>query len=81
MTLTGDQRKQGLSSSTFHGLRVTLTSTMQLSTYLMETDGFHYMLTSRFGQDPLEVCITSSVGCYFKRHLHVMQMYYVQNGK
>jgi len=55
--LSGDLKKQCLSPSTFQGMRVTLLSTLQLSQALFESENreFRYVLTSRFGQDPLEV--------------------------
>jgi len=46
--------KKFLSPSTAAGLRVTLKSTVELSTFLLQS-GFTYVLTSRFSQDPLEV--------------------------
>lgn len=57
------KNKPCLSPSTFQGMRVTLLSTIQLSQYLLDIckDDFKYVLTSRFGQDPLEVRIPKVV--------------------
>ena len=54
--LDSEKKYQCLSPSTFQGLRVTLLSTLQLSQYLLMLPDapFVYILTSRFGQDPLE---------------------------
>lgn len=54
--LDSERKNQCLSPSTFQGLRVTLLSTIQLSQYLLMLPDapFAYILTSRFGQDPLE---------------------------
>jgi hypothetical protein len=58
------ERRHCLSTSTFNGFRVTLKSTVELSEYLMSLgEGFQYVLTSRLGQDSLEVvasCIFNS---------------------
>ncbi|KAB0803063.1 hypothetical protein PPYR_00033 [Photinus pyralis] len=43
-----------LSSSTAEGLRVTISSTMDLCNYLLKTRTFSYVLTSKMNQDPLE---------------------------
>lgn len=43
-----------LSDSTAEGLRVTLTSTLELLEYLHKTVGFKYLLTSRLSQDKVE---------------------------
>src|SRR6218665_2770732 len=53
--LDREKKNQCLSPSTFQGLRVTLLSTIQLSQYLLMLPDapFIYILTSRFGQDPL----------------------------
>jgi hypothetical protein len=51
---TGNRMKKFLSPSTSAGLRVTLTSTIQLSERLL-TSGYHYVLTAKLSQDPLEV--------------------------
>lgn len=44
-----------LTSSTAEGLRVTIMSTIELSTYLLECCGFRYVLSGKMNQDPLEV--------------------------
>lgn len=54
-TLPEPQQKQFLSRPTSQGLRVTLKSAFELSTVLLN-DGFSYVLTGKFCQDPLEVC-------------------------
>lgn len=43
-----------LSQSTAEGLRVTLTSTLSLLTYVAEALKFKYLLTARLSQDPIE---------------------------
>jgi hypothetical protein len=54
--LNSDLKNQCLSPSTLQGLRVTLLSTIELSRHLLTLPEapFAYVLTSRFGQDPLE---------------------------
>jgi hypothetical protein len=44
-----------LSNSTAEGLRVTLTSSMQICYYLKEKYSMHYILTGKINQDSLEV--------------------------
>lgn len=54
-----------LSESTAVGLRVTLTSTLELLSYL-STIGYRYLMTSRLSQDPLENIfgiVRQSSGC------------------
>jgi len=46
-----------LTKQTAQGLRVTITSTIDLSKYLLETCGYDYVLTGKMCQDPLEVII------------------------
>ena len=53
-TLNSDQRKKFLTQLTCHGLRVTLHSTIELAQLLLD-DGYSYVLTAKFNQDPLEV--------------------------
>lgn len=43
-----------LTNSTAQGLRVTISSTIDLSSYLLKSCGY-YVLTGRMSQDPLEV--------------------------
>ncbi|KAG0425648.1 hypothetical protein HPB47_027201 [Ixodes persulcatus] len=43
-----------LSESTAVGLRVTLSSTLELLSYLTEEVGYKYIMTSRLSQDPIE---------------------------
>jgi hypothetical protein len=47
-------KDQFLTKSTAEGLRVTILSTIELSQYLLSC-GFHYVLSNKFNQDPLEV--------------------------
>lgn len=47
-------KKKFLSESTAEGLRVTLTSTLELLRYLHHQVGFSYLLTSRLSQDKVE---------------------------
>ena len=44
-----------LTRSTSEGLRITLTSTIQLVEYLLNECAFSYVLTAKFNQDSLEV--------------------------
>jgi len=46
-----------LTKQTAQGLRVTITSTIDLSKYLLETCGYDYVLTGKMCQDQLEVII------------------------
>ncbi|KAH9384182.1 hypothetical protein HPB48_026175 [Haemaphysalis longicornis] len=46
--------REFLSESTAEGLRVTLTSTLELLDYLTKVVGFSYVMTSRLSQDKLE---------------------------
>jgi len=50
-----------LTLQTSQGLRVTLQSTIDLSTYLLEKCDFSYVLTGKMCQDPLEVSISKCV--------------------
>lgn len=45
-----------LSKQTLHGLRVTLRSCRELAAKLLH-DGFSYVMTGKFNQDPLEVIL------------------------
>lgn len=47
-----------LTYSTAEGLRVTILSTIELSTYLLEKCKFKYVLSGKMNQDPLEVMIS-----------------------
>jgi len=51
-----------LTSSTANGLRITLSSTIGLTQYLLEDCGFSYVLTNKMNQDRLEVknCFNSN---------------------
>ncbi|XP_033217745.1 uncharacterized protein LOC117173352 [Belonocnema kinseyi] len=49
------EKKDFLTESTAHGLRVTLHSTIELSHYLLEKCKFDYVLTGKINQDSLEV--------------------------
>lgn len=49
--------KEFLTKSTVEGLRVTISSTIDLSKYLLESCGYEYVLTGKMCQDPLEVII------------------------
>lgn len=44
-----------LTNNTAEGLRVTLTSSMQICSYLKEKYDMHYVLTGKINQDALEV--------------------------
>lgn len=44
-----------LTNQTAQGLRVTISSTIDLSTYLLKSCGYDYVLTGKMSQDPLEV--------------------------
>ena len=55
-TLPAPQQKQFLSHQTCRGLRISLSSTLALSKLLL-SDGFSYVLTAKFNQDPLEVTL------------------------
>lgn len=46
-----------LTIQTAQGLRVTISSTIDLSTYLLKFCGYEYVLTGKMCQDPLEVII------------------------
>jgi len=46
-----------LTSNTSEGLRVTLNSTIDIITYLIEVYNLSYVLTGKITQDNLEVCI------------------------
>lgn len=59
-------KKHFLSESTAEGLRVTLTSTLELFRYLNQDVGFSYLLTSRLSQDKVESffgIVRLSYGC------------------
>jgi hypothetical protein len=47
-------KNQFLTKSTTEGLRVTILSNIELSQYLLSC-GFHYILSNKFNQDPIEV--------------------------
>jgi hypothetical protein len=47
-------KNQFLIKSTTEGLRVTILSTIDLNQYLLSC-GFHYVLSNKFNQDPIEV--------------------------
>ena len=47
--------KEFLTANTSEGLRVTLTSTIDLTTYLIRKRNFECVQTGRINQDPLEV--------------------------
>lgn len=49
--------KEFLTKSTVEGLRVTISSTIDLSKYLLESCGYEYFLTGKMCQDQLEVII------------------------
>jgi len=53
-SLPAENRKQFLSWQTCQGLRCTLRSALEL-TQLLLAEGFSYVLTGKFNQDPLEV--------------------------
>lgn len=57
-TLPAPQQKQFLSDQTCRGLRISLNSTLELSKLLL-SDGFAYVLTGKFNQDPLEVSLVN----------------------
>lgn len=46
-----------LTSNTAEGLRVTLNSTINIITHLIDVYNFKYILTGKITQDNLEVCI------------------------
>jgi hypothetical protein len=52
------EKKNFLSSSTAEGLRVTMTSTLELITYLESSCDFKYVLTGKLNQDKLQVGMT-----------------------
>ena len=56
-TLPEPKQKQFLSRQTCQGLRVTLKSTLDLTQVLL-CEGYSYVLTGKFCQDPLEVSYT-----------------------
>jgi len=58
-TLPAPHQKQFLSDQTCHGLRISLHSTLELSKLLL-AEGFSYVLTGKFNQDPLEVSLLIS---------------------
>lgn len=47
--------KHFLTNNTAEGLRVTLTSTLEICTYLKEKYGIQYILTGKINQDDVEV--------------------------
>lgn len=49
------QEKEFLTKNTAESLRITLKSTIDLVTYLLNNCGFNYVLTSKLNQDALEV--------------------------
>jgi len=49
------QEKEFLTKSTAESLRITLKSTIDLVTFLLNDCGFNYVLTSKLNQDALEV--------------------------
>ena len=59
-TLPQPRQKLFLSRQTCQGLRVTLRSVLQLTETLL-CEGFSYVLTGKFSQDPLEVNIFLSI--------------------
>lgn len=57
-TMVSEQKitkDQFLTQSTAEGFRVSITSTIELTTYLLEELKFKYVLTNKLNQDPLEV--------------------------
>lgn len=44
-----------MSNNTFIGLQVTLQATIELVNFLLETQGYGYLMTARLNQDALEV--------------------------
>lgn len=59
-------KEQFLTSSTAEGLRVTITSTLELCDYLLSTRKFNYVLTNKMNQDPIEVCTFPGIVMSFK---------------
>jgi len=55
-----------LTSQTAQGLRVTISSTIDLSTYLLKSCGYEYVLTGKMCQDLLEVIILN---------IHIIYLY------
>lgn len=51
----GVKRDKRLTASAAYGLRVTLTTALELSTYLINDCGYEYFMTRRLNQDALEV--------------------------
>lgn len=49
------QEKEFLTKNTAESLRITLKSTIDLVTFLLNNCGFNYVLTSKLNQDALEV--------------------------
>lgn len=49
------QEKEFLTKNTADSLRITLKSTIDLVTFLLNNCGFNYVLTSKLNQDALEV--------------------------
>lgn len=49
-------KQQFLTNNTAESLRITLTSTIDLTVYLLEECEFKYILSAKFNQDLLEVC-------------------------
>jgi hypothetical protein len=54
MVVDGQITKNQFLTKSTTGLRVTILSTIQLSRCLLSC-GFHYVLSSKFNQDPIEV--------------------------
>lgn len=55
------KEEEFLTSNTAEGLRVTISSTIELSKYLLNDCGFHYILTNKMNQDTLEVNYTTII--------------------
>lgn len=63
-------QNQFLTKSTAEGLRVTILSTIELGQYLLGC-GFHYFLSNKCNQDPIEV--NSNIRGCFAYQLYLRQ--------
>lgn len=59
----GVKRDKRLTASAAYGLRVTLTTALELSTYLINECGYEYLMTRRLNQDALEVGFIAFLLC------------------
>lgn len=57
------EENEFLTRSTFDGLKITITSTIELANYLLNECGFLYVLSSLFNQDSLEIFKLDDYSC------------------